>query len=538
MRRNTRVMTTAPLSATGITVRYAGVPVLRDVAIELQPGAIHALVGENGAGKSTLMKVLAGARPPDTGTIAMHGEVVQFRSPRDAHRAGIRMIQQELSLVPGLTVAENIVLGAEPSRWGMIDRRALRARAARAIDGLGASIDSDRPVERLALAQRQMVEIAKALAADAPGGLRVLILDEPTAILSAHETDALHTRLIALRSRGLAILYCTHRLDEIDRLADHVTVLRDGVRVGGGPIRALPPAALIPLMVGRAIERRRWRAPAGMAAGPVVLAVEHLTTVPGTTSRAASRASRTRSGSRSGDPPVIASTDVRDATFDLRAGEIVGLVGLVGAGRSEVALALIGALPRTAGTVRLRGSPIQPRWPRDAVRAGIGFVPEDRAASALISHDSVRVNTTLVALRGLARWGVVDRARERSTTRHWVESLRIKTPSIETPVRRLSGGNQQKVVLARWLAAGESRLSVLIVDEPTRGVDVGARAEIYDALRALATNHTAVLVITSDLVEAIALCDRLLVMRDGRIVGELTGADQTAEDVASLMVPS
>ena len=512
----------ATLAAVGITVRYAGTPALREVGIALYPGAIHALVGENGAGKSTLMAVLAGARQPDTGTLTLDGRAVHFRTPRDAHRAGIRMIQQELSLVPGLTVADNILLGAEPARWGVIDRAARRVRVERALSGIATQFDPDTPVERLSLAQRQMVEIAKALAADAPGGLRVLILDEPTAILSAREADALHARLLTLRSRGLAILYCSHRLTEIERLADHVTVLRDGVRVGTGPLSAFPADTLIPLMVGRAIERRSWRAAADARRGPVVFAVDRLTTAPSTRST----------------PSHAGTTEVRDATFVLHAGEIVGLVGLVGAGRSEVALALIGALRRTGGTVTLRGSSFQPRSPRDAVRAGIGFVPEDRAASALIPGASVRVNTTLVTLRDLATWGIVDRRREQATTRHWVASLRIKTPSIETPVRRLSGGNQQKVVLARWLAADEAPLAALIVDEPTRGVDVGARAEIYDTLRDLATQQAAVLVITSDLVEAIALCDRLLVMREGRIVGELTGADQTQERAALLMVPS
>jgi ABC-type sugar transport system ATPase subunit len=524
-------MTQAALAAAGITVRYAGLVALSDVAIDLHPGTIHALVGENGAGKSTLMRVLAGARAPDAGTLAMHGHAAHFRTPRDAHRAGIRMIQQELSLVPAFTAAENIVLGDEPSRWGVLDRRATRVRAERAIDGLGASIDLNTPVERLSLAHRQVVEIAKALAADAPSGLRVLILDEPTAILSAHETEALHARLVTLRSRGLAILYCSHRLDEIDRLADHVTVLRDGARVGGGAIREYPPSVLVPLMVGRAIERRSWRAPTDAVPGPVVLTVDKLATVkPPARGR--------RDGSRLTHAPLAGSTDVLEASFVLRAGEIVGLVGLVGAGRSEVALALFGAMAHTAGTVTLQGMPFRPRSPRDAVRAGIGFVPEDRAASALMPRDSVRVNTTLAALRSLARGGVINRARERAMTRQWVDTLRIRTPSIETPVGRLSGGNQQKVVLARWLVAGDPALSVLIVDEPTRGVDVGARMEIYDTLRQLATLHTSVLVITSDLVEAIALCDRLLVMREGRIVGELMGAAQTLERVAALMVPT
>jgi ABC-type sugar transport system ATPase subunit len=534
------------LSAAGITVRYSGVPALHDAGIDLYPGTIHALAGENGAGKSTLMRVLAGARIPDSGTITLAGGVIRFRTPRDAHRAGIRMIQQELSLVPHLSAADNIVLGAEPRRWGVIDRRALRLRAAQAIASLGVPIDADAPAERLSLAHRQLTEIAKALAADGTSNLRVLILDEPTAILSAHEADALHDRLRALRANGLAILYCSHRLDEIDRLADQVTVLRDGECVATGPVREMPARVLIPLMVGRPIEQESWRnadsTGAGALALPVTLAVEHLSTGAETTARgssaASSAAARVHTAVRAGDPTIASAGTVLDASFVLRAGEIAGLIGLVGAGRTEVALALIGALRQTGGTVTLRDLRIQPRWPREAIRHGIGYIPEDRAANALILHDSVRANTTLAALRSLARWGVVRRARERDVTQRWAGALRIKARSIETPVQQLSGGNQQKVVLARWLAAGDPALSVLIADEPTRGVDVGARAEIYGALRNLAAKGTAVLVITSDLSEAMALCDRLLVMREGRIVGELAGSDRTPERAASLMVPS
>lgn len=535
-------MTAPVLSAAGITVRYSGVPALHDAGIDLYPGAIHALAGENGAGKSTLMRVLAGSRVPDSGAITLAGEVMRFRTPRDAHRAGIRMIQQELSLVPHLSAADNIVLGAEPRRWGVIDRRALRLRAAQAIASLGVPIDADAPAERLSLAHRQLTEIAKALAADGTSNLRVLILDEPTAILSAHEADALHEHLRALRANGLAILYCSHRLDEIERLADQVTVLRDGACVATGPVREMPARVLIPLMVGRPIEQKSWLNADSTGPGsvdlPVTLAVEHLSTGAETTARASSAASRAHTAARSGDPAIASAGTVLDASFVLRAGEIAGLIGLVGAGRTEVALALIGALRRTGGTVTLRDVRIHPRWPREAIRHGIGYIPEDRAASALILHDSVRANTTLAALRSLARWGVVRRARERDLTHRWAGALRIKTRSIETPVQHLSGGNQQKVVLARWLAAGDPALSVLIADEPTRGVDVGARAEIYGALRDLAAKGTAVLVITSDLSEAMALCDRLLVMREGRLVGELAGRDRTPERAASLMVPS
>jgi ribose transport system ATP-binding protein len=501
------------LSAAGVTVRYAGVTALRDVSIELAGGRVHALVGENGAGKSTLMKVLAGAIAPDEGALALDGEAVRFRSPKEAQRRGIRMIQQELSLVPALTVAENIALGAEPSRRGVIDRVRLRARATALLGGLGEEIDPDAPVESLALAHRQMVEIAKALASDGRSPLGVLILDEPTAILSARETEALFAQIRALRAQGVAIVYCSHRLDEIDRIADDVTVLRDGARVGGGSVGSLPREVLIPLMVGRALSQEQWRAAGeGSAAGRVMLAVSGLSTT--------------------GSPAVY------EASFALRAGEVVGVVGLVGAGRSQLALALMGAARRTAGTVMLDGQAFSPRSPREAIRAGIGLVPEDRKGSALIAHESVRVNTTLVHLRALARRGVVDRRAEREATDRWMGVLAVKTPSRETPVGRLSGGNQQKVVLARWLMAGETPLKVLIVDEPTRGVDVGARAEIYGVLRTLAVGGAGVLVITSDLAEALVLCDRLLVMRAGRVVGELAGDVRTAERAAALMMPA
>jgi ribose transport system ATP-binding protein len=489
--------------AVDVTVRYGGVPALRDVSIALAGGSVHALVGENGAGKSTLMKVLAGAIVPDHGTITLDAATQRWGSPKDAQRAGVRMIQQELSLVPALTVAENIALGRETTRYGIVNRRAMRESAVELLGQLGEPIDPDAPVESLALAYRQIVEIAKALAADGRSPLRILILDEPTAILSGRETDALFARLTALRDAGVAILYCSHRLEEIERIADEVTVLRDGQRVGGGPANAMPKDVLIPLMVGRPIapEHARAAVPSGDAAP--VLSVSGLSTA-----------------------------TVHDATFALRPGEVVGLVGLIGAGRSELALALMGAVRWTAGTVLLDGQPFHPHSPQEAIRSGVGFVPEDRKASALVMQASVRFNTTLAHLDTFARHGVIDREKERVVTGRWMQSLGIATDSTETIVDRLSGGNQQKVVLARWLVPAHSPLKVLMVDEPTRGVDVGARATIYSVLRALAREGTGVLVITSDLPEALELCDRLLVMRAGRIVGDA----RTAEDVAELMV--
>jgi ribose transport system ATP-binding protein len=496
-----------------ITVRYGGVPALRGVSIALAGGTVHALVGENGAGKSTLMKVLAGAMVPDQGTITLDGVARRWRSPKDAQRLGVRMIQQELSLVPALSVAENIALGRAPAHWGVVDRQSLRESALGLLGELGETIDPDAAVESLALAHRQMVEIAKALAADGRAPLRILILDEPTAILSGRETDALFARIGALRAAGVAILYCSHRLEEIERIADEVTILRDGERVGGGAVNTMARDVLIPLMVGRAIGSEHWRGATPATDAPAVLAVSGLSTA-----------------------ADVGAPAVRDATFTLRAGEVVGLVGLIGAGRSTLARTLMGAMRRTAGTVLLDGRVFQPRSPREAIRAGVGFVPEDRKGSALMPHASVRVNTTLAHLGTFARRGVVDRAAERGATRRWMQTLAIAAPSTESIVGRLSGGNQQKVVLARWLVPGQSPLKLLIVDEPTRGVDVGARGEIYTVLRTLAREGKAVLVITSDLAEALALCDRLLVMRAGRIVGEIAGDGRTAEDVAALMV--
>ncbi len=520
------------LSATSVTVSYGGVAALSDVSIDLVSGTVHGLVGENGAGKSTLMRVLAGATVPDSGQLMVGGVPTSFRSPRDAHRAGIRMIQQELSLVPALTVAENILLGAEPSRRGVIDRRQMRARAGQVLQELRADLDPAIPADRLSLAQRQMVEIAKALAADRHSVLRVLILDEPTAILSAHETDALLERVAVLKGQGIAILYCSHRLEEIDRIADHVTVLRDGAKVAAGATRDLPRERLIPLMVGRTLERQSWRAPDSRERGPVVLTVDRLSTDSGGSGRRRRPASPARAVT-AGSPAVT------DASFALHSGEIVGLVGLVGAGRSELALALIGAVPQTGGAMTLDGAPHRPRSPHDAERAGIALLPEDRKVSALIVHQSLRVNMTLARLRSLTRRGIIiDRPRERAVTERWMAALHIRAQSIEMPVLRLSGGNQQKVVLARWLIQGKGPLKVLILDEPTQGVDVGARAEIYDSLRDLAAAGAAILVVTSDLAEALALCDRLLIMREGRLVGELTGDARSAERAAALMVPA
>ncbi|HTD59290.1 MAG TPA: sugar ABC transporter ATP-binding protein [Gemmatimonadaceae bacterium] len=494
--------------AHGIVVRFGGVAALSGVDLTLTAGSVHALCGENGAGKSTLMKVLAGSVTPDEGSVAIDGQPVTFASPRDALAAGIRMVHQELSLVPALSVTENVLLGAESPR------KTMRQRALDALARIGSGIDPDVRVETLSLADQQMVEIAKALAS---ANTRVLILDEPTAILSPRECDALFACIKqlttpglaspglaspgltspGLASPGLAVLYCTHRLEEVARIADTVTVLRDGRLIASAPVAEMPRDAIVRHMVGRDVARaaRTHNSP-----GAVALAVNNLST-----------------------------GFVRDVTFEVRYGEIVGFVGLVGAGRTELVRAIIGAAPVDGGAMMLEGRPFRARRPADAIRRGFGFVPEDRKGAGLIMHERVRVNTTLARLTSFARWSIVDRRREQQVTREWIDRLHIKAQSTEMPVDRLSGGNQQKVVLTRWLL-GE--LKVLIVDEPTRGVDVGARAEIYRILIELAQSGAAVIVVTSDLPEAAELCDRLLVMREGRLVGE----SDTAERAGTMMV--
>ena len=527
--------------AHGIVVRFGGVAALSGVDLTLSAGSVHALCGENGAGKSTLMKVLAGSVTPDEGSVAIDGQPVTFGSPRDALAAGIRMVHQELSLVPALSVTENVLLGAESPR------KTMRHRALAALARIGSRIDPDVRVETLSLADQQMVEIAKALAS---ADTRVLILDEPTAILSPRECDALFACIKQLTSpsltspsltspsltspgvassgvaspgvtspgvtspgvtspgvaspsltspglaspgvasSGLAVLYCTHRLEEVARVADTVTVLRDGRVVASGPVAEMPRDAIVRHMVGRDVARaaRTHNSP-----GAVALAVNNLST-----------------------------GFVREVTFEVRYGEIVGFVGLVGAGRTELVRAIIGAAQIDGGAMMLEGRPFRARRPADAIRHGFGFVPEDRKGAGLIMHERVRVNTTLARLTSFARWSIVDRRREQQATREWIDRLHIKAQSTEMPVDRLSGGNQQKVVLTRWLL-GE--LKVLIIDEPTRGVDVGARAEIYRILIELAQSGAAVIVVTSDLPEAAELCDRLLVMREGRLVGEADAAE-------------
>jgi ABC-type sugar transport system ATPase subunit len=468
----------------GIAKAFPGVQALRGVDLDIVGGEVLALLGENGAGKSTLMKVLGGAHRPDAGTLVLDGRTVVFRTPQDARAAGIAVIHQEFNLVPGLTAVENIFLGQERARAGFIRQAEERGRAEELFRRLGATIDLDLPCKRLSTAQQQLVEIARALACDA----RVIVMDEPTAALSEAEAERLFEIVRDLKSRGIAVVYISHRLDEIFALADRVVVLRDGRHVGSRPRAGLGRTELIELMVGRELAEeypRRATTP-----GPVKLAVSGL---------ARGRA-------------------VRDVSFTVRQGEILALAGLVGAGRTETLRLIFGADRKDAGEILLDGRPLAIRSPRDAIAAGIGLLTEDRKLQGLVLGRSVRENFALPNLTRFSRLGFMDGRREREAFGRHVAALRIKVPHQEEAARNLSGGNQQKVVLAKWL---EHDCDVLFFDEPTRGIDVGARHEIYQLMNDLVARGKAIVMVSSDLPEVLGMADRIVVMHDGRITGEL-----------------
>ena len=491
-------MTAPLLSMRGIVKSFPGVQALRGVDLDLHAGEVLALLGENGAGKSTLMKVLGGAHLPDSGSLLLDGRTTAFRSPQEARAAGIAVIHQEFNLVPGLTATENIFLGQEASRAGFVPRADERRKAAELFHRLGAELDLDAPCSRLTTAQQQLVEIARALARDA----RVIVMDEPTAALTSREVDRLFEIVRDLRSRGIAVVWISHRLDEIFALADRVVVLRDGRNVGARPITGLGRTELIELMVGRELADeypRRTTAP-----GPPRLVVKGL--------------SRGRA--------------VRDVSFTVRAGEILALAGLVGAGRTETLRLLFGADRRDSGEVVLDGRRLDIRSPRDAIAAGIGLLTEDRKLQGLVLGQSIRENFALPNLAALSRLGMVDGRREREAFGRHVDRLRIKVPDQEQRARNLSGGNQQKVVLAKWL---ERDCEVLFFDEPTRGIDVGARHEIYLLMNDLAARGKAIVMVSSELPEVLGMADRILVMHDGRITGEIdNGPHVTQEQVMRL----
>ena len=482
----------------GIRKSFPGVQALRGVDLDVHAGEVLALLGENGAGKSTLIKVLGGAHRADAGVLELDGAEVSFGSPQEARAAGIAVIHQEFNLVPGLTAAENIFLGQEATRAGFVARGEERRRAADLFHRLGVAIDLDVPCSQLTTAQQQLVEIARALARDT----RIVVMDEPTAALTAGEVSRLFEIIRDLQSRGIAIIYISHRLDEIFALADRVVVLRDGRNVGTRPLEGLGRNELIEMMVGRELADeypRRTTTP-----GPVRLVVSGL----------------------------CRGKAVRDVSFTVRAGEILAIAGLVGAGRTETLRLIFGADKRHAGELVLDGRRLDIRSPRDAIAAGIGLLTEDRKLQGLVLGQSVRENFALPNLGPLSQFGFVDGRREREAFSRHVDQLRIKVPHQEERARNLSGGNQQKVVLAKWL---ERDCEVLFFDEPTRGIDVGARHEIYLLMNELAARGKAIVMVSSELPEVLGLADRILVMHEGRITGEIAcGPTVTQEEVMRL----
>ena len=483
------------LAASGVTKTFPGVRALQDVDFDLRAGEVHALVGENGAGKSTLIKIFCGVYQPDAGAIVVDGRPVTIDSAQASQALGIAPVHQEIHLVPLLSVAENIFLGRQPLRGrGRIDHAGMERQAAAILDDLGIRVDVRALVTDLSVAQRQMVSIARALSQQA----RAIILDEPTASLSARETEVLFDIIRRLKARGVAIIYISHRLEEIFHIADRVTVLRDGRLVGTRPVDELRLEQIIAMMVGRQMDElfRKEAVPIG----PPVLEVKGLQ-----------------------------QTGVlHDISFTLHQGEILGFAGLVGAGRSELARAIFGADAFDQGEVLLEGKPLRARHPREAVARGVGLAPEDRKQQGLIMGLPVAQNITLANLFRRQRLGFFSLRAERQTAETYVRRLGIRTPDVERQVAFLSGGNQQRVVIARWL---ETKPKVLILDEPTQGVDVGAKAEIHGLMVELARTGVGIILISSDLPEVLQMSDRVLAMHEGRITGRFSREQATQEQV-------
>jgi rhamnose transport system ATP-binding protein len=507
------------LSAVNITKSYAGVQALKGVSFELRAGEVHALVGENGAGKSTLIKIITGAVEANFGQIKVGGRTIIHNSPRLAKSLGIAAIYQRPALFADLTVAENIALATEPARlWRRINWRERRRRAARLLAQIGAKIEVQAYAGELTMPQQQLVEIARALGANA----KVLIMDEPTASLSQAETQNLFRVIRNLRAQGVGIIYISHRLEELPAIADRVTVLRDGCTVGTRLISQVSRQDLIQMMVGRQLPSPSHKKLAAsepcLSAGPsardaqagggVVLELRHL-------------------GCR--------ATGITDVNLSLRAGEILGLAGLVGAGRTELARTIFGLTPADEGEILLRGRRVRIDCPAQAIKCGIAYLPEDRQRHGVIPEMAISANMTLASLDRFSQFGRMDFQREKKIAAEYVQRLSIKTPAIFAPVATLSGGNQQKVALSRWLMTNPS---VLILDEPTQGIDVGAKSEIHKLMLDLASQGVAILMISSELPEILGISDRIAVMRSGTIVGTLDSRDATGQKVLAMIFGS
>ena len=490
------------MSARGISKQFAGIEVLHDVDLDLHNNEIHALLGENGAGKSTFAKIIAGVYRPSRGRLMLNGESVEVPSPIAAQRLGITLIHQEPISFPDLSVAENLVLGRdEGSLLGLVPWAAMTGNARRLMELLGVSIDVTRPMRGLSIADQQMVEIARALVSDS----RLIIMDEPTAALTPKEVETLFTIVRRLRDEGRSIVFISHRLEEVRALCDRVTIFRDGAKIATDTIAALSDPDIIRLMIGRPLKEYMHKQRATI--GDVALSVTGLT-LPGA---------------------------FADISFEVRRGEIVGLAGLVGAGRTDVARAIFGVAPALSGEIKVNGKPVTISQPPDAIVLGMAFVPEDRALAGIFRTMPVEQNITAAIPHRIAPQFVIRRAVERALASESVKKLSIRLASLLQPIGELSGGNQQKAVLARWLLTDPG---VLILDEPTRGIDIGVKAEFYDMIGDLAAGGRAILLISSELPELLALCDRILVMSEGRLTANLSRAEATPESVMSAAVPA
>jgi ABC-type sugar transport system ATPase subunit len=488
------------LTLAGIKKSFPGVHALGGVSLDLRPGEVHGLLGENGAGKSTLIKIIAGAYVPDEGEMIFAGTPTRWSSPREAQQRGVHVVYQDFALFPKLSVAENIFVGHERrNRLGLVDRARTRREASELLEKLGVSIDVRASVASLSVADQQMVEIARAMVHN----VRLLVLDEPTAVIAGREVALLFERLRRLRDRGVSVLFISHRLDEVFAICDRVTVLKDGRLVGTHDIGDVTRERLISMMVGRDLGDLFPPRPTAVRGGEPVLRAEAVAT-----------------GDR-----------VRDVSIELKAGEIVALAGMVGAGRSELALGLFGALPLANGTIHINNQRFTSMSPARAIALGMGLVTEDRKSQGLAMLLDVAANITGPALAEVTRHGLVDRQLERTIATREIERFRIACRGPGTAVATMSGGNQQKVIVARWARICRS---VLILDEPTRGIDVGAKAEIYRIMRDLADSGVAILMISSELTEVIGMADRVIVMREGRVTGELSGGEATEESIMHL----
>ncbi len=489
------------LKLTKINKAFPGVKALTDVDLTLRKGEVLALVGENGAGKSTLMKILSGAYKRDSGTIEYDGREVEIHSPKQSEELGISIIYQELNLIQRITVAENIFLGRYPLKWGAVQWDKMRQDARALLQGLGIEMNVNAMLRDLSLAQQQIIEIVKAVSINA----RVVIMDEPTSSLSHSETEILFRIIRMLKEKGTAVIFITHRLDEIYTICDRMTILRDGCYVGTREVKDVTKSEMIEMMIGRQLTNQYPQRDSSV--GDTVLEVRNLT-----------------DGGRR----------VKNVSFSAHAGEVLGFAGLVGAGRTETMRMIFGVDKKAGGEILIGGRAVEIRGPRDAIGRGIGFVTENRKEEGLFLHSSVKVNTVMVALGKILKHGLYfDFKKERRVAEEYVKLLHTATPSVEQRVMYLSGGNQQKVVLAKWLFS-DSR--IIIFDEPTRGIDVGAKREIYEIINKLVAEGKVVIVISSDLEEIMGICDRILVMHEGTISGEVEKAEFSQSRITEFAV--